>query len=436
MQRRLKQIEGTVNKILILNRVMSGELTQVAAGEELQISARHVRRLLFSIKNNGMSSIYPKPRPINRKFSSGFKANVLSLIQAHYVDFGPTFAAEKLQENHGIILSRETLRLWMLESGLRTKKKGKKNKVHQSRLRRPRFGELVQIDGSHHDWFEGRGPKCCLIVMIDDATSRIVFMRFEPSETTFGYMQCIESHVKKHGTPIAYYSDRHSIFKTTREECVDGKLEDTSLHKALKKLKIELICAHSPQAKGRVERANATLQDRLIKEMRLAGINNIDDANAFLGNFTNKHNEKFSVPPHDPQDAHRPLTLSDDELELVFSSVQTRKLSKNLELSFERKIYQIQNVGKGYRLQNKRVEVLTTSHGKTIISYNGKVLEYKILERDCGPQLADAKDINQVMDKLLQTTPIARYPQGPQPPSSLGFVGPRWQGCGLVDNAA
>jgi len=161
----------------------------------------------------------------------------------------------------------------MMEVGLWKGRSRQKARIHQSRDRRPRFRELVQIDGSPHDWFESRAPKCCLLVMIDDATSRLIFMRFEESETTFGYMRCVSgSHLKRYGRPVAYYSDRHSIFKTTREQCVDRMLQDTQLHRALKDLKIDLICANSPQAKGRVERANSTLQDRLIKEMRLKGI--------------------------------------------------------------------------------------------------------------------------------------------------------------------
>lgn len=410
MQGQSKLIEDTVKKVLILQRVLFGELTQVAAGEALGISTRHVRRLLFSIKERGFSSIYPKPRPVNRRFSLDFKVRVLELITSYYGDFGPTFASEKLAEDHGLVLSRETLRLWMIEAGIMAKKKAKKLKVYQSRLRRSRFGELVQIDGSHHDWFEGRGAKCCLIVMIDDATSRIVHMRFEDSETSFGYMRGIEFHIKRYGVPISYYSDRHSIFKTTREQCVDGKLDDTQLHKALKKLGVELICANSPQAKGRVERANATLQDRLVKEMRLHGINNIKDANTYLEIFTNKYNEKFSVAPCSLADAHRPLLLSDDDLEMIFSSRNTRKISKNLELSFCGKIYQIQGVGKGYRLQNKTVEVITTSKNKTMLVYDGKILEYKILGDDKGPQVADSKDINLVMDQILKNKATSPQP--------------------------
>ncbi len=173
----------------------------------------------------------------------------------------PTFAAEKLNACEGLKLSKETLRQWMIAAGIWKKRTRKKAySIHQSRERRTRFGELVQIDGSHHDWFEGRGPKCCLLVFVDDATSRIIGLHFDKSETTLGYMHLIQQHLKHYGRPLAYYSDKHGIFKVTKKGA-NGKDQDTQLHRALKTLQIELICAHSSQAKGRVERNNQTLQD-------------------------------------------------------------------------------------------------------------------------------------------------------------------------------
>lgn len=389
-----------MDRILILQRVVDKKMTQIEAGEELNLTDRQIRRLLKKFKLKGWEGIIGKKQEGNKKFRSEFKEEVIGFIRGKYYDFGPTFAAEKLKENHDLQISKETLRQWMMAENIWEGKRRKKARIHQSRERRSRFGELVQIDGSPHDWFEGRAPKCCLLVMIDDASSKIIYMRFEVTETTFGYMRCIEKHLKKYGRALAYYSDRHSIFKTTREQCVDRLLEDTQLYRALKELGIELICANSPQAKGRVERANSTLQDRLIKEMRLREISSMEEGNAYLEEYIKHHNKKFSVEPRSPENAHRPLNKTEKELELILSKREGRKVSKNLEISFEKKIYQIKGVGHGYRLRQGQVTICETFKGETKIMYQGKELEYNIFE-PAGPQEADSKDVNHIMDKLL-----------------------------------
>ena len=394
--------EDTMERILILQRVVDKKMTQIEAGEELKLTERQVRRLIRNFKLKGWEGLVAKKQEGNKKFRSEFKEEVLGFIRGKYYDFGPTFAAEKLKENHGLQISKETLRQWMMAENIWKGKRRKKARIHQSRERRSRFGELVQIDGSPHDWFEGRAPRCCLIVMIDDASSKIICMRFEVTETTLGYMRCIEKHLKKYGRVLAYYSDRHSIFKTTREQCVDRLLEDTQLYRALKDLGIELICANSPQAKGRVERANSTLQDRLIKEMRLRGISSIEAGNAYLEEYIEMHNKKFSVEPKSAENAHRPLNKTEKELELILSKQETRKVSKNLEISFEKKIYQIKGVGHGYRLRQAHVTICETLKGETKIMYQGKELEYNLFEPATGPKEADSKDLNHVMDKLVR----------------------------------
>jgi hypothetical protein len=236
--------------------------------------------------------------------------------------------------------------------------------------------------------------------MIDDATSKIVYMRFEEAETTMGYMRSIASHVLEYGRPVAYYSDKHGIFKTTNDKCVDRITTDTQLHRALKELKIELICAHSPQAKGRVERANGILQDRLIKEMRLKNISSIEEANQYLPSFIKSYNAKFGVGPASREDAHRPLLTNNEELDFILSKREIRKVSKNLECSFNNKIYQIQAVGHGYRLRQASVTICETRQGETKIIYEGKPLAYTILERTPGPKEADDKELNLILDRL------------------------------------
>ena len=260
--------EVEMDRLYILKQVAERHLTQEEAGQRLGVTSRQIRRLLKRIEVKGPKGIKRKEILGNRAFSKAFKNSVMAVVKANYADFGPTFASEKLLEYNELSINRETLRQWMIEEGLWKKRSRKSARIHQSRERRPRFGELVQIDGSHHDWFEGRAPECCLLVFIDDATSKLLALRFEESETTLGYLRCLESHLTSYGRPLAYYSDKHSIFKTARKDCIDGRFSDTQVHRALRELQIELICAHSSQAKGRVERANQTLQDRLIKEMR------------------------------------------------------------------------------------------------------------------------------------------------------------------------
>lgn len=399
--------ETELDRMLVLKEIQEGFLTQKEAGQRLSLSQRQIRRLLKRLACSGTLGIKSKHQGGNRAFGPAFKVLVLNKIRERYYDFGPTFAAEKLGAVEGLKISKETLRQWMMAEGIWKGRTRKEAHIHQSRERRPRFGELVQIDGSHHDWFEGRAPSCCLLVFIDDATSRIIGLRFENSETTLGYMNLIYQHLQVYGRPLAYYSDKHSIFKKTREQCVDRRLQDTQLHRALRALQIELICAHSSQAKGRVERANKTLQDRLIKEMRLRGINNIAAANAFAPEFLLDYNEKFSVEPAHPENAHRSLHHSIEALRRILSIHEERTLSKNLEFSLEGRLYQITTPGRGYRLRHSKVLICTHMNGSQEVLSNMKPLAFKILPSH-QPLMADTKDLNFLMDKLVAHQPVVQ----------------------------
>lgn len=408
--------ETELDRIVVLKETKEGFLTQKEAGERLALSERQIRRLLkrLACSTTGVKS---KNKGGNRAFQETFKVLVLGTVRDRYYDFGPTFAAEKLKSSEGIRINKETLRQWMMEAGLWKGRTRKQSRIHQRRERRLRFGELVQIDGSHHDWFEGRGQKCCLLVFIDDATSKIIGMRFEPTETTFGYMRLMEEHLKTYGKPLAYYSDKHSIFKTTREHCVDGRLQPTQLHRALTTLQIELICAHSSQAKGRVERVNLTLQDRLVKELRLAGINTIEAANTFVPTFLDLHNLRFAVEAAHPEDAHRPLHQTPEVLKRILSIHSERKLSKNLEFSFNTNSYQITTPGKGYRLQHSAVTVYEHMDGSQEVLLGGlQPLTFKVLPKlHTEPREVDTKDINPLMDQLAQLlmrAPLAAQHRG------------------------
>ena len=345
-----------MDRLMLMKKVQTKELTQLEASKELGISERQVRRILVKIRRSGYMGIKKLPaggRPsLNPNLVEKLKS---ALVQECYKGFGPTFMSEKLEERHGLKINRESLRKLMIELDIWKGRTRRKVRVFQRREPRRRMGELIQIDGFHHKWFEDRAPKCCLIVFVDDATSKIVSARFEQSESTLGYFRCIYDHITKYGRPESYYSDKHVIFKSPKK--VDNKVEDTQVGRALSNLGIELICAHSSQAKGRVERANATLQDRLIKEMRLRGISTMDDANKYLPTFIQEYNRKFGKSPADPVDAHKTLNTDLRNLNYILSVHSSRTLSKNLEFSMDKRIYQIQSPGGGYRYRKAKVQI-------------------------------------------------------------------------------
>jgi transposase len=407
--------ETELDRLLIITQAHSGVLSQQEASERLGITTRQVRRLLVRVKSEGVLGIKSKYKGGNRLFSRDFKEQVLQTVRECYLGFGPTFASEKLKSCNDLKVNKETLRQWMMSADLWKGRSRKQARIHQSRERRARFGELVQIDGSHHDWFEGRAPTCCLLVFIDDATSQILGLLFDTSETTLGYMALVKQHVETYGRPIAYYSDKHSIFKTTREHSIDGRLQDTQRHRALRSLQIELICAHSSQAKGRVERANQTLQDRLVKELRLRGILTIKEANAYLPEFVKTYNERFSVPAANDENAHRNLHHDQATLKRILSVHTERKLSKNLEFSLNRKTYQITTPTTGYRLRHKIVTVCEHVDGSQEVTVDNKALTFKILPFKQAVREADTKELNVVMDQLVEEMVVAnqaRLPTG------------------------
>lgn len=285
-----------LHRLQIIQESINRHITQEQAAARIGISIRQVKRLVQRYRNEGPSGLvsHRRGKRPNNSFSTEFRATVISLLKGRYADFGPTFACEKLREIHGLSLSVETLRKWMIEEGLWRERRRKIARIYQRRMRRPSYGELIQIDGSPHDWFENRGPRCTLIVFIDDATSALMALRFVPAETTRAYMETLRGYLNDHGVPLALYSDRHSIFRVNNPER-EGEL--TQFTRAIKTLGIEPIHANSPQAKGRVERANQTLQDRLVKEMRLQNISDIETANAWLPTFIEAYNNRFATSP-------------------------------------------------------------------------------------------------------------------------------------------
>jgi hypothetical protein len=277
------------------------------------------------------------------------------------------------------------------------------------RTRRACFGELVQIDGSPHAWFENRGPVCCLILFVDDATSGVLYAQLEPTETTAAYFRGMSAHIKTYGIPLAYYSDRHVIFRVSNAKTAEVNL--TQFERACSDLGIEGICANSAQAKGRVERKNRVFQDRLVKEFRLEGISTIEGGNKFLPTYLPKHNKQFSVCAREPNDLHEHSIPDDETLEHILSVQSKRKLSKNLEIGFENTIYQILVEGKGRRLQQSLVTVCQMLNGDTrLLSSMGDKLDYKTLNvrtKSSGATIDD-KSLNAHLDNLIQQKKITK----------------------------
>lgn len=368
-----------------IEHIKALKTSQKAAADKLNISTRHLRRLTRSYEKLGAAGIVSKRRGKigNRHYTDTFKQQVMKQVRAHYSDFGPTFACEKLAQRNELTVSRETLRKWMIEAGLWKPKIPRLLHTHQQRHRRSQRGELIQVDGSVHDWFEGRCDICSLLVFIDDATSELMFMRFVPSESMASYFTAIHDYIKQHGRPMAFYTDKHSVFHVNAKEAQSGSGE-TQCGRALNELDIQLICANSPQAKGRVERANGTLQDRLVKEMRLAKISDVDTANAYLSTFITEHNKRFAKAPANPVDAHRHELPDQTTLNAIFSIQVQRTISKNLEVSYDNSIYQIQTMKPSYNM--RKAKILVCDHqGEITLIYKGHELKYDVFDKHNRP---------------------------------------------------
>ena len=370
-----------IDRASVFARIAEGRLTQVHAAEMLGLSIRQVRRLCRRYEAGGASSLASKRRgrPSNRRLPDNVREAVLALVRARYADFGPTLAQEKLFELHGIDVSVSTLRRWMTEDGLWVPRKLRDRRVHQPRGRRPCVGELVQIDGCDHDWFEDRGPRCVLLVFVDDATGRLMELRFAHSESTFEYFTCVRRYLERHGRPVAFYSDKATIFRVNRKEHRGDGL--TQFGRAMADLNVDVICANTAPAKGRVERAHQTLQDRLVKELRLGGISSIEAGNAFLDAFVEDYNRRFGRTPKSPQDAHR-LLLPSMVLEDIFQLQEERKVSRNLTLHYKRTLYVLEPTPETHDLKGKRVQIFEDDDGNVSIRANGAKLAVRPFSKE------------------------------------------------------
>ena len=385
----------------VLSKVKQKILTQAQAANMLDLSSRQIRRLFREYKQKGAVALISKKRerPSNHQLSKGLKELALALIRERYHDFGPTFAREKLIEIHKLKISVGSVRKLMISEGIWNDKKIKKKRVFQLRERRAKEGELVQIDGSPHDWFEGRGAKCSLLLCIDDATGKIKAALFSPSETLWGYFDLMQIYLKVHGRPRALYNDKHSVFRVNRADALKGN-GITQFGRAAKALDVELIYANSPQAKGRIERSNRTLQDRLVKELRLNKISTIEEANTFLPQFIEDYNRRFAVVPKDPNNAHRPL-LQDQSIDQIFTIQESRQLSKNLTFQYKNTIYQIQTEREVYALRKAKITLQEKKDGSIEVFYRDKPLSFTTYSsQEKQGEVADAKTLNEMLDNL------------------------------------
>lgn len=375
-------------------KVKDKTMSQIEAAKLLNISDRHFRRLLKAYKEKGAIGLISKRRgkPSNHRLPEKLYQKTVNLIKTKYPDFGPTLACEKLYENHKIKISVETLRLWMIKENLWDRKRRKKIELHQSRLRRSHEGELIQVDGSPHAWFENRSDKCTLLGYIDDATSKIKHLKFVLSESTESYFKTLIEYLLINGKPKCFYTDRLNVFKINNDKTGYRKEGLTQVGRALKELGIELICANSPQAKGRIERLFSTLQDRLIKELRLKNISSIEDGNKYLPEFIKKYNEQFSVEARAKENLHE--KVEEDKIIRAFRYKEERKLSKNLELSYNNRILQIKTDKPAYFMIKAKVIVIEDLNGNIEIELHGKRLQYKeLLVKDRQGKIMNKKEV-------------------------------------------
>ena len=331
-------------RLVIMTRVREKTMTIREASEVMGVSYRQCRRIYKRYREEGDKGIIHRNRgrPSNRGKPHKLKGEVLALYRDQYLDFGPTLAAEKLEERDGYELDHETLRRWLLEAGL-WKRQRKRAKHREWRERKAHFGELIQLDGSHHRWFEDRGEEECLMDMVDDATGKTLALLSE-EETTKAAMELLWAWVKKYGIPKALYVDWKNVYVTKREPTVEeqlaGELPLTQFGRACQKLDIEIITASSPQAKGRVERKHGVYQDRWVKELRLAGIKDIEKANQCLGGFVESLNVKFAVEPRSSADFHRPVPQGMD-LRTVFCLEEQRTVGNDWVVRYKNRFFQI-----------------------------------------------------------------------------------------------
>ena len=371
----MKQRE--LKRLHIIRKILEKTVKQVEAASLLDLSGRQIRRVVARVKEEGNKGIIHKSRgqPSNRKLPDSLKNKVIKLYRTRYKGFGPTLANEKLFEIDKIKIGDQTLRNWLMQAGLWEAIR-KRRKYRQWRERKHYFGEMIQVDGSHHDWFEGRGLKCVLMGYIDDATN-ICVARFYTYEGTMPAFDSLKRYIKRYGLPMSLYLDKHTTYKSNGKLTVEDELNNreklSQLERAAKELGIDIIHANSPQAKGRIERVFKTYQDRLIKEMRLRNISTIKEANRFLGSFIPKHNRRFSIKPIKEGDLHRPLSKNID-LDTMLCIKEQRILRNDFTILYNKELYQVLD-----KCAGKVIHVQERINGSIQLYYKDRKLSYKLI---------------------------------------------------------
>ena len=370
-----------LDRCKVIEAVVQDGLMVWRAAEKLGISRRQVERLVQRYRQDGPRGLVSRKwgQPGHNQLPPGLESRVRGLIRDSYADFGPTLAWEKLRERHGIEISPACVRRIMIDAGFWVPRKLRPPKVHQPRNRRACLGELVQIDGSDHAWFEDRAPACTLLVFVDDATSQLMQLLFVPTESTTAYFAATRAYVERHGKPLTFYSDKAGIFRVNAQDNAEGR-GYTQFGRALFELNIDILCANSSPAKGRVERMNGTLQDRLVKELRLRGISTMAAANAYAPAFMADFNARFAKVPKSDFDAHRALR-GDEDLERIFSWREWRKVSQSLTLQYKKVMYLLEDRPEHRRLVHRYLEVAEYPDGRIALWADGTALPYTTYDR-------------------------------------------------------
>lgn len=369
-----------LDRLRVIEAVAEARLMPWRAAERLGLSRRQVERLVNRYRDAGAAGLVSRRRGCrsNHQLAQTVLDRALQLIYGRYADFGPTLACEKLRECHGIRLSKETVRHLMTDAGRWIQRRQRPPKIYQPRARRACLGELIQIDGSDHHWFEDRAPACTLLVYVDDATSRLMHLHFTASESTFSYFEATRAYIECHGKPGAFYSDKASVFRSGKAHETGSSV--THFGRAMFELSIDTFCANSSSAKGRVERAHLTLQDRLVKELRLRGISTIVAANAYAPAFMAAYNAHFAKPPKSTFDAHRPLR-DDENLDLLMTWRETRRVTKSLSVQYDRVMYLLDDTVANRKLIHRYIDVWEFPDGRIEIRADGHALPYRQYDR-------------------------------------------------------
>ena len=364
-----------LKRLHVIRKALDKSITQIEAANIIGLCLRQVQRIVRAVRTEGDKGIINKARgkTSNKALPNKIKCRALKLYKEKYHDFGPTLGSEKLFEIDKIKLNDETLRLWLLQAGIPYKKR-KKRPHRQWRERKHSFGEMIQMDGSHHDWFEDRGPECVLMGYIDDATGR-PFGRFYPYEGTLPAMDSFKRYIEKYGMPVSIYLDKHPTYKSTKKQTIEDELNNTGplsqFSRAVNELGVDVIYADSPQAKGRIERLFNTFQNRLIKEMRLKGIKSTEEGNRFLKHYLPVYAKRFAVVPANDTDLHRPV-LKRADLDAVFCVKTIRVLRNDFTVAYNSRLYQIED-----DVNAEKVTVEERANGSIHISYRNTALKSK-----------------------------------------------------------